>query len=301
MMLRKLVSALSSPVDLAYRGRAALAPRGLWNRYAERCRGAGLNKLYFVLSFDCDTVEDAEVAWSVHSRLLDMGVMPVYAVPGELLNRGEAVYRKILETGAEFINHGYREHTYFDSDRGAYASCFFYDQQPRETVREDIVQGDRNLRETLGVQARGFRAPHFGTFQRPAQLRFQHQVLRELGYAFSTSTVPTYAYRFGPVFRRFGLAEIPVSGMGARPLHILDTWTCFEAPNRRFQPQDYLQEGGLAAERFAAIGAGILNYYADPSHIHDRPEFFETVARWAQVAKPVTYVKLLEELQCNAA
>lgn len=299
MMLRRLVSALANPVNLAYRARGALSPRGLWDQYAERCRRMGMNGLYFVLSFDCDTVEDAEVAWSVHSRLVDLGVMPVYAVPGELLNRGEAVYRKILETGAEFINHGYREHTYFDSGRGAYASCFFYDQLSLETVREDIVRGHHNLLGTLGVQARGFRAPHFGTFQRASQLRFQHQVLRELDYNFSTSTLPTFAYRFGPVFSRFGLREIPVSGMGNSPVRILDTWTCFEAPNRRFQPQDYLDEGTLAADRFAAIGAGILNYYADPSHIHDHPEFFEMVARWARVAKPVTYTKLLEEIQCS--
>lgn len=301
MMLRKGFSVLANPVNFAYRIRGALLPRGLWDQYAERCREEGMNGLYMVLSFDCDTVEDAEVAWSVHSRLLDLGVMPVYAVPGELLNRGEAVYRKILETGAEFINHGYREHTYFDTRRGAYASCFFYDRLPRETVREDIIRGDRNLRETLGVQAKGFRAPHFGTFQRPGELRFQHQVLDELGYTYSTSTLPTYAYRFGPVFRRYGLLEIPVSGMGSMPLRILDTWTCFEAPNRRFQPQDYLNEGTLASDRFEAIGSGILNYYADPSHIHDHPEFFEMVARWARVARPVTYKKLLEEMQCSAA
>jgi peptidoglycan/xylan/chitin deacetylase (PgdA/CDA1 family) len=296
-MLRTIVSALTNPVNLAYRGRAMLAPSGLWERYAAFCRDVGVRRPYFVLSFDCDRAEDAATAWAVHKRLADMGVTPVYAVPGELLNRGETVYRRIHETGAEFINHGYREHTYFDTARGTHASCFFYDRLPRETVREDIISGDRNLRETLGVQARGFRAPHFGTFQRPAQLRFLHAVLRELGYAFSSSTVPLFAWRFGPAFRRYGLLELPVSGMGSRPLRILDSWTCFEAPNRRFEPADYAEEGRLAAERFAGIGVGVLNYYADPSHIHDRPEFFETVAHWAKIAQPVTYSQLLAELQ----
>lgn len=295
-MLKKIIARLSDPHRIFYGLRARADRRGLDERYRALAEQAGLDGLRLVLSFDCDTREDAEVAVAVHGRLADIGVIPIYAVPGELLKRGEKAYGRILEAGGEFINHGYREHTYFDSVRGAYASCFFYDQQPLETVREDIVQGDLNLRAVLGVKPQGFRAPHFGTFQKPAQLRFQHGVLKELGYAFSTSTVPLYAYRFGPAFRDFGVLELPVSGMGSRPLRILDSWTCFEAPNRRFGPTDYSREGRLAADRFKSIGVGLLNFYADPSHIHDQPEFFETVAYWARIARPVTYDQLLAEL-----
>jgi hypothetical protein len=256
----------------------------------------GFRDLYLVLSFDCDTKEDAENVLKVHDRLRDIGVSPVYAVPGEILNKDARIYRKIAESGGEFINHGFKDHTYFDAARGRYASCFFYDQQPLETVREDIVEGDRNIRSTLGIQAKGFRAPHFGTFQKPAQLRFQHGVLKDLGYTFSTSTLPLYTYRFGPAFRKFGLLELPVSGMGSMPLRILDSWSCFAAPGRRFGPDDFVREGRLAGEKFRSLGIGLLNFYADPSHIHDRPEFFEAVAHWAQIAKPVTYSQLLAEL-----
>lgn len=295
-MLNKVAALLSDPYRVLYGLRARAARDGLDRRYKEAAIQAGMRNLFLTLSFDCDTREDAEVAVAVHERLAEFGVTPTYAVPGELLQRGEKAYGRILEAGGEFINHGYREHTYFDTARGAYASCFFYDQQTLETVHEDIVLGDRNMRSVLGVQARGFRAPHFGTFQKPAQLRFQHGVLKELGYAFSTSTVPLYAYRYGPAFRDFGVLELPVSGMGSRPLRILDSWTCFEAPNRRFGPADYSREGRVAADRYRSLGVGLLNFYADPSHIHDKPEFFETVAYWAQVARPVTYNQLLAEL-----
>ena len=232
----------------------------------------------------------------MHERLARLGVQPVYAVPGELLNAGQKVYRQIAELGAEFINHGYRDHTYFDRSLGIYASCFFYDQLPLETVREDIVRGDQNLRSTLGIQPIGFRAPHFGTFQKPAQLRFQHKVLRELGYRFSTSTLPLYAYHFGPAFRQFGILELPVSGMGSMPLRVLDSWSCFAAPGRRFGAKDYVREGRLAGEHFKSMGIGLLNFYVDPSHIHDREEFFETVALWAKIAKPLTYSQLLAQI-----
>ena len=163
-------------------------------------------------------------------------------------------------------------------------------------MRADIVNGDRHLREMLGVVPRGFRAPHFGTFQKPAQLRFQHAVLEDLGYDFSTSTLPVYAYRFGPAFREFGLIELPVSGMGTMPLRILDSWSCFEAPDRRFDEKDFVREGRLSGDIFKGLGIGLLNFYADPSHIRDRPEFFDTVAYWARIARPVTYNQLLEKL-----
>ena len=102
----------------------------------------------------------------------------VYAVPGVLMRKSAEVYRRIADAGGEFINHGYHDHTYFDEARGRYASQFFYDRLPLETVRNDIIEGDRNIRETLGIVPKGFRAPHFGTFQKPAQLRFQHACSR---------------------------------------------------------------------------------------------------------------------------
>lgn len=295
-MLKKIGSALANPYRLLYTARAQVGRDGLYRRYRRLAEQAGFRDLYLVLSFDCDTREDADSVLGVHERLVDLGVMPVYAVPGELLNKSERTYRRIAESGGEFINHGYRDHTYFDTERGRYASCFFYDQLPLATVRDDIVSGDRNLRATLGIEPRGFRAPHFGTFQSAAQLRFQHGVLGELGYSFSTSTLPLYAYRFGPAFRNFGVLELPVSGMGSMPLRILDSWSCFAAPGRRFGPDDFVREGRLAGEQFRALGVGLLNFYADPSHIHDRPEFFEAVAHWAQIAKPVTYRQLLSTL-----
>ncbi|MBI4796652.1 MAG: polysaccharide deacetylase family protein, partial [Deltaproteobacteria bacterium] len=235
----KIKEALTNPVGFAYRVRACLDRPGLWRRYASLARGTGLQRLFFILSLDCDTLDDISVAWEVHTRLVDLGIKPVYAVPGELLQKGEKVYRRIHESGGEFLNHGYTEHTYFDPVQKAYDSCFFYDRLPRGRVRQDIIEGDACLREVLGTAPQGFRAPHFGTFQQPEQLRFLHGVLGELGYRFSTSTMPVYAFRYGPVFKQFGVWEIPVSGRESSPLKILDSWTCFMAPDRTLTPGCY--------------------------------------------------------------
>ena len=296
MIRARLKRALGNPAFVAYSLWARCSRRALFKRYAKLSRAAGLEEIYFVLSLDCDTIDDIGVAWDVHSRLMDMGVKPVYAVPGELLQKGKMVYRRILESGSEFINHGYKQHTYFDKSAGRHRSHFFYDELPLERVREDIVQGDVCLREILGVQTRGFRTPHFGTFQKPHQLRFLHSVLHDLGYIFSTSTVPLYAFRYGPVFRAFGAVELPVSGMASSPLNILDSWSCFMAPDRTMTPQDYLREGEAISELFKGFGVGLLNFYADPIHIHDSDIFFKTISHWRSVAVPLTYSKLLEQL-----
>ncbi|RJR32891.1 MAG: polysaccharide deacetylase [Deltaproteobacteria bacterium] len=295
-MWGKINKAVSDPVWLAYRLRALLDRRGLWRRYASLAGKAGLQRLYFILSLDCDTVDDIAVVSEVHARLLDLGVKPVYAVPGELLRKGAKVYRGLMESGAEFINHGFTEHMYFDARRGAYESCFFYDRLPREQVRQDILAGDACLREVLGVVPQGFRAPHFGAFQKPEQLRFLHGVLKELDYRFSTSTMPFYSFRHGPVFSRFGIREIPVSGRDSSPLNILDSWTFFAASGHGFSPGDYFREGEAAADNYRHLGVGLLNYYVDPSHVHQQEAFYQTVDNWRRLARPVNYREFLEEI-----
>lgn len=295
--MTKLKTVFANPTLIAYGLWAKLNRRSLFNRYGKLSRLAGLDKAYFILSFDCDTPDDIDVVWNVHSRLIDMEIKPVYAVPGELLNRGEKVYRRISETGGEFINHGHTQHTYFDKSAGRHRSHFFYNELQMEQVREDIVQGDVCLREILGVQTRGFRTPHFGTFQKQHQLRFLHSVLHDLEYIYSTSTVPLYAFRYGPIFDGFGELELPVTGMASSPLTILDSWSCFMAPDRTMTPQDYLKEGKAIADLFQGLGVGLLNFYADPIHIHDSDIFFDTVACWKSVARAITYSELLDRLQ----
>jgi hypothetical protein len=268
--------------------------RSLFRRYGRLARRAGLDELFLVLSFDCDTSADAEVAWEVHERLLDLGVCASYAVPGEVLERGHDVYRAIAETGAEFLNHGYLEHTV--KEDGVYRSTVFYDKLTAAEVRDDVVCGHRAVERIAGRAPVGFRTPHFGTYQRPEQLRFLHGVLAGLGYRYSTSTLPLAGFRFGPAFKRFGLLEFPVSGSATASLEILDSWGCFAAPDRRRDAADYEREGRAVTLLYRSAGAGILSYYADPSQIFDQPAFWETVSVWRSSARPTSYRELVELL-----
>lgn len=264
----------------------------LWHLYCHKSKKI-LNDSLFILSFDCDTEEDVYVAWDLHAKLQDMGITPVYAVPGELLKKGEDVYRKIHETGAEFINHGGRTHTYFDVEKQRHVSSFFYDQQSYDVLREDIFLGHQTLQNVLGITAKGWRTPHFGTFQHSEHLQFLYGELQKLNYDFSTSTSPAMAYCNGFVYKRDGIIEIPVTGIYSEPLNIMDTWAYFAAPDRTKVYSEYVPEM-RALSAFATRHSMLINIYGDPSHIHDKPEFFEALAFLIKAAKNINYTQLLE-------
>jgi peptidoglycan/xylan/chitin deacetylase (PgdA/CDA1 family) len=268
----------------------------LAERQARLARRSGIDQVFLVLSFDCDTNEDAAVAPHVHGLLGELGVVPTYAVPGELLRRGVDTYKPLAKAGAEFINHGGVGHTYYDDALGRHVSCFFYDELDPERVRRDIEEGDSIVEDVLGRRAVGFRTPHFGTYQSSRQLRYLHDVLIGLEYRFSSSTTPRFGFRHGPVARHLGLPEFPVTGTPLAPFEILDTWAFFAAPDRTRNAADFLAQAEVLARTAETVGAGVINVYGDPIHIHDRPEFFAAVAAWTQVAEPISYTGLLDRI-----
>jgi len=285
------------PLATATRWRAQVDAAPFLRRHARLARRAGIDRVYLVLSFDCDTADDATVVGALHERLARLGVRPTYAVPGELLRHAADTYVPLAADGGEFLNHGGVEHTYFDYDLDRHASCFFYDQLEPGRVAKDVEDGDRAVQEVLGRRADGFRAPHFGTYQRQDHLRHLHRVLQRLGYRFSTSTVPRFGFRHGPVSSRFGLPELPVTGVPSSPIEVFDTWAFFAAPDRSHTPADYLREALTLAEMLGELDAGLINVYGDPIHVHNRPEFFEAVEAWASVAEPVSYAELLDRVR----
>ncbi|CAO5679939.1 MAG: hypothetical protein HEEMFOPI_01366 [Holosporales bacterium] len=290
-------SYLVMPPSTFHRVINRINPEWMWRIYAHKSKKL-LNESYLILSLDCDTEEDIAVAWDVHSKLQQIGITPVYAVPGELLKKGEKVYRKIYETGAEFINHGGCEHTYFDEHNKRHASCFFYDQQSQEDLRKDILLGHQTLQDVLEITAKGWRTPHFGTFQKPQDLKFLYSILNKLNYTFSTSTSPLMAYQYGMLFKKDGIIEVPVTGIFSEPLNIMDTWAYFAAPNRTRLPSEYTKEAQELAY-FASKYPTFINIYGDPSHIHDKPEFFEAMALLVKTAKNINYKQLLEKTYEN--
>ena len=258
-------------------------------KYGEKARQQGFNQLYLLLSFDCDTPEDILPAEALFSRLSDLGIQSVFAVPGAQLKEGAKTYRRMADNGANFINHGSLPHAEWRDDR--YYPVTFYNDMTSQEVVEDIKQGDSILKDTIGFSAKGFRAPHFGTFQLHEQLQLLYQTLKDLGYYFSTSTLPALAFSTGPVISvDEGMYEIPLSGSFSFPETILDSWNYVQD---YFDPKVKMVYADLLIETVDKLLSldvvGVLNYYVDPFHVY-QTEAFDRVLKYIVKKKIKTVV-----------
>ncbi len=274
--LAQISQALRDPVLIFFYMIGRFTPELLFRHYSDLAKRQGLDRLYLLLSFDCDTPEDIAAAEQVHDLLHDMNVKTTFAVPGHLLERGEATYRRLAHQGADFINHGALPHA--EQREGRYWSITFYSEMTPQAVREDIRHGHEIVKKVIGQAPVGFRAPHFGLLKRPKDLKIIHAACRELGYLFSASTLPLDAFRHGPVWRTNGLCELPVSGSYSSPLSILDSWSHIISPSQPIIQESYTSRFMQTIDGLLESGSvGVLNYYVDPAHVVGNDLFLRAI------------------------
>ncbi len=244
--------------------------------YARLARLQGFDRLYVALSFDCDTPEDIPAAEQLHTWLTQHGMKATYAVPGAQLQEGARTYRRLIDVGADFINHGARPHAEWRD--GRYWSITFYNEMTTDEVIQDIRDGHEICLKVLGRAPIGFRAPHFGYYQSPEQREVIYSALRQLGYSYSTSTLPEYGLRCGPVVKENGIDEIPLSGSYANPDIILDSWNYIVSPNEPVLKDEYAALFIQMVDRMQSLGVtGVLNYYVDPAHVVKGQAFYRAL------------------------
>jgi hypothetical protein len=255
-----------------------------WKKYIDHVDEIKLQKSSFILSFDCDAEEDYKVVKEMHMRLSDLGIKSTYAVPIQILQRGESEYRFLLENGAVFINHGFRKHTFWDLMKDVNASSFFYDKLPSAVWKEDIYLAHEFLSKFSNSPINGYRTPHFGTFQLKNQIKELHEELKKYDYIYSSSTTPYYLMKKGFKNKEHGIIEIPVTGSFNAPMTILDSWNYFKSPLRKHSPDNYLENISSFIDRFSKSNNLFLNLYADPSHVARSSQFYSAMALLAKSA-----------------
>ncbi len=243
------------------------------DQYVALCRQCGIDRLYLLLTFDCDTDFDIAVVADLARDLKRRGIASGYAVPGSQLQKGGDVWASVAREGAEFLNHGGRAHAEFRDDR--YWPITFYEQLPADAVVADIELGDRITREVTGTAPEGFRAPHFGSFQSPEQLDLIYSTVRRLGYTYCSTTTPATALSHGPVVSGgHGIIELPTMGSYRNPTTLLDSWTYLTNRVHYTLGDEYYELFAETIERMQALRLpGLLTYYADPSHVAGQRPF----------------------------
>lgn len=241
-----------------------------------KSRALAINDPLIILSFDCDTPGDAVAAQALDAQLVRRSIARSYAVPGQMLLEAAASYRGLAQNGASFLNHGGQTHAEKQGDR--YHAVTFYDQMSREAVISDMREGHRIVTEVIGVAPRGFRAPHFGSFQQPEQRKLIYDTARSLGYRFCSDTLPTSGYAHGPVFDVGGLYEFPLTGSMDDPNVILNSWNYLaDRGNYRLSPEFFDRFAATInffAERRLPV---LLNFYVDPSHVANDGYFLQSI------------------------
>ena len=259
---------------------------GAYGRAVSRwARRHGLEHSLFFLSFDCDTDRDIEAVGHLHPRLVDRGLAPMYAVPGEILQSGAAVFEPIAVTGAVFLNHGFRRHADVDPATGAVRSMLSYSDLDEAAWHEDVRRGHRAVQQVTGQAPRVFRTPHFASFSAPSQLRRLYPLLADLDYLVSTSTGPLHALMRGPLYEKCGVIEIPVSGCLDRPAQIVDSWGFVGAANARGRAS---MHAAIAAHlrRLLEGPPTVVNLYFDPADVCDDETWLDLMARIAPWCEP---------------
>ncbi len=267
----------------------------LFLEYGRLARLQGFDRLYVVLSFDCDTPEDIPAAEHLHTWLSKRGLKATYAVPGAQLLEGAQTYHRIFDMGADFINHGARPHAEWRD--GRYWSTTFYNELSIEEVIEDINDGHEICRKVLGCSPVGFRAPHFGYFQTPEQREVLYSILRGLNYEYSTSTLPGYGLKHGPVVKENGIKEIPLSGSYVDPFTILDSWNYVVSPSEPELKPQYADLFIQTVDKLLALGVtGVLNYYVDPAHVFKGDVFYHAMEHLLKCSIQTLYFREILEI-----
>ena len=239
-----------------------LAPR-VWFR-AIVAQQAGFGP-FCTLSFDCDFPRDVEVLPQVAALLERYGFAGSFACIGQWIRQFAEPHRRLVAAGHEVINHTDTHpnlyHPEYDYARAPGLSRERFNRISPQDRRNEIERCHETCAEVLDCAPSGFRAPHFGALH----MDDVYPVLRELGYAFSSSVTAASAPGGGVPFRTGeGLWEFPVSPCPEHPFGVLDSWHSLGKLGA-----SHSRPGELAA-LFADLGetvernGGYVNVYLDP-------------------------------------
>ncbi len=183
-------------------------------------------------------------------RLLDLfdekGAKATFFTLGWVAERAPALMRDIAARGHEVASHGYDHKKVFD-------------QTPDE-FREDLLKTKKILEDASGARVRGFRAAGFSI---DARTPWAHEVLRETGHDYSSSSHPIAHDHYGDPHGARGVHEI--AGLIEAPVATAEVFgrrvSC--AGGGWFRAAPYALSKGLI-ERASATLDGPAIFYLHP-------------------------------------
>ncbi len=245
------------------------------------------------VSFDVDYPRDVMALGPLCELLARLNITASFAVVGALVEQYPSQHRLLVDNGHELLNH-----TQNHPDNELLCPDRKFDQlTPKEQAREIALCG-QTCQQVLGVELKGFRAPHFGNVSG----REFYKLLAGQGYRFSSSLMATETESCGlPFCTAEGIWEFPVSTCPRHPFAVLDSWHALRKPGGRHTGSGQFAALCRESVELAARFGAYLNLYFDPGHILEFPQAIEALAELSPERHGLTtltyggYVQALSE------
>ncbi|MDO8598955.1 MAG: polysaccharide deacetylase family protein [bacterium] len=212
----------------------------------------------YVLSFDLDHRADVAAIPDVLRTLRRYEMHASFACVGRWVELFPREHAQIVADGHEIVNHSYShpDHPELSPHRS------FRSLSPAER-RGEIEQCHATCARILRYEPVGFRTPHFGR----AFTDDTYEMLRDLGYQYSSSTVDVYQSGCGIPSRHGDVMEIPLGCSSRFPFYTFDSWSARRAPHSLFGSDGaFLKEFERTIIAFAKHRS-FLSHYFDPADV----------------------------------
>jgi peptidoglycan/xylan/chitin deacetylase (PgdA/CDA1 family) len=283
------VSALGATV---LKAAAVLTPRFFFRRTMAAQRGA---RSFCVVSFDCDFPRDIEVLPALVELLSRYGIPASFACIGQWVRQFPDEHKLLVGEGFEVINHTETHpnlyHPSYGYARKEGLSRHFFNRLSKEQRLDEIERCHATFAEVLGVEATGFRTPHFGSLH----VDDVYEMLAKLGYLFSSSILASNCGG-APYRTPEGIWEIPVSPCPLHPFGVFDSWHSLSKCGASHKAPGELS--GLFATLIHTVAqdGGLANVYFDPKDVLESGELEQMLSILSESDIEVVDYR---ELVCN--
>lgn len=236
------------------------------------------------LSFDADREEDVKALPALAELLASYDMPSTLAAVGKWVEKYPRLHSRFLDDGHELMNHTYSHpnHEVFAPDR------YFNKLSPAEQM-EDIARFDTVAKAKLGMQAVGFRTPHFGNLHTSSV----YQILAKLGYKYSSSTSWVQSKSKGrPFLTATGVLELPVVTCPSHYFPVFDSVHVLRTEPPAHRPEDFPNLFSRAVHLGERYGAYAYFYFDPADCVNWKP--FEAALEWLASNKARTWVATSE-------
>lgn len=271
------------------------APKSFVRSYLEnnrnKCRLWGNKKACVTISFDCDYPRDIEVIPQIIKNLQNVSLKTSFACVGYWIKKFPREHMLVLENGHEIVNH-----TYSHPDNELLNPGKKFRFLPKSEKKEEIEKCHDICKKILKYKPKGCRIPHFkNLFSEDI-----YEILKELGYSYSSSTWLTNTESFGLPFKaKHGIIEFPLSTCPKHPFTVFDTWHSFNSKNLAYRFGHRTEQEYIDLFRFlidlAIKTNSYVNIYIDPYDVL-RLKNFMNLMRYVESKKDDLWIATYEEL-----